>query len=112
MFRKFAELKNRKIAKLFKSKRAQNTAEYALMISLVVAAVIAMQQYAQRAIQARIRDAANYMAVNSGLGAKTIQYEPYYLQRSYDSTSESQETAFLRGNGVAGSAGSTNRTRG
>ena len=45
-----------------KNRKAQNTAEYALLIALVVAGVIAMQTYAQRALQARIRDAAQYMA--------------------------------------------------
>ena len=32
--------------KLMKNKKAQQTAEYALLISLVVAAIIAMQTYA------------------------------------------------------------------
>ena len=45
-----------------KNRKAQNTAEYALLIALVVAGVIAMQTYAQRALQARIHDAAQYMA--------------------------------------------------
>lgn len=69
--------------KLIKNKKAQQTAEYALLISLVVAAVIAMQTYAQRTIQARIRDASQYLtAQTSALGA-TNQYEPYYLQTDY-----------------------------
>ena len=41
-----------------KNRKAQNTAEYALLIALVVAGVIAMQTYAQRALQARIHDAS------------------------------------------------------
>lgn len=73
--------------KLMKNKKAQQTAEYALLISLVVAAIIAMQTYAQRTIQARIRDAAVRM-VNGTEDLKTLgstmQYEPYYLERSYE----------------------------
>ena len=46
--------------KLIKNKKAQNTAEYAILISLVVAGIIAMQTYAQRALQARVRDASTY----------------------------------------------------
>ena len=73
--------------KLIKNKKAQNTAEYAILISLVVAGIIAMQTFAQRALQARIRDAAVYMVnqssnVAEGLGA-TLQYEPYYTKTDY-----------------------------
>ncbi|MCK5580874.1 MAG: hypothetical protein KAJ18_06335 [Candidatus Omnitrophica bacterium] len=70
--------------KLMKNKKAQQTAEYALLISLVVAAVIAMQTYAQRTIQARVRDASSFLVgQTSALGA-TNQYEPYYLETSYE----------------------------
>lgn len=70
--------------RLIKNKKAQQTAEYALLISLVVAAVIAMQTYAQRTIQARIRDASQYMATQTGSLGSTNQYEPYYLETDYD----------------------------
>ena len=69
--------------KLIKNKKAQNTAEYAILISLVVAGIIAMQTYAQRALQARVRDAATYLKnQTSDLGGSS-QYEPYYLDTSY-----------------------------
>ena len=74
--------------KLIKNKKAQNTAEYAILISLVVAGMIAMQTYAQRALQARVRDASVYLAniaSNYGLGS-TVQYEPYYLSTNYEVT--------------------------
>ncbi len=70
--------------RLLKSKLAQTTAEYALLISLVVAAVIAMQTYAQRAIQGRIRDAAQYMVKGTNALGNTVQYEAYYQESSYD----------------------------
>ena len=70
--------------KLIRNKKAQQTAEYALLISLVVAAVIAMQTYAQRALQAKIRDAARYMSRQSNEMGTTNQYEPYYLESTYD----------------------------
>lgn len=72
--------------RLLKNKKAQQTAEYALLISLVVAAVIAMQTYAQRTIQARIRDASQYLTTQTSDIGKTNQYEPYYLETSYDVT--------------------------
>ncbi len=64
--------------KMFKNKKAQNTAEYAILIALVVGGVIAMQTYAQRALQGRLRDASVSMRDNSRDLGNTLQYEPYY----------------------------------
>ena len=72
--------------KLIHNRKAQNTAEYALLIALVVAGVIAMQTYAQRSLQGRVRDAADFMTSDATLAAHGFtlkQYEPYYLQSSY-----------------------------
>ena len=80
------------------NRKGQNTAEYALMISLVVAGAIAMQTYTQRALQARIRGAATNYAITrlTEEGAQTQlfrtgQYEPYYLNSSYTVTRNSVE---------------------
>lgn len=70
--------------KLIKNKKAQQTAEYALLIALVVAAVIAMQTYAQRTIQGRIRDAGDYLSTQTSALGTTDQYEPYYLTTDYN----------------------------
>ena len=69
----------------FKNRKAQNTAEYALLIALVVAGIVAMQQYAQRALQARVRDASVYMATSTAVNTmgNTLQYEPYYQTSNY-----------------------------
>ena len=98
-----------------KNKKAQNTAEYALLIALVVAGIIAMQQYAQRSLQARVRDAAVYMATETkDLGVdKTkpaVQYEPYYLQSNYEIDRQSAENVRL-GEGLVAKDGITNRAR-
>ena len=97
-----------------KNRKAQNTAEYALLIALVVAGVIAMQTYAQRALQARIHDVSTYMAnatSNSDIGlAGNTQYEPYYLNTSYNVDSNSVENKRL-GQGLVGQDSDTNRTR-
>jgi len=72
------------LKKLIKNKKAQNTAEYAILISLVVAGIIAMQTYAQRTLQARVRDASLFLVnATQGLGNSTVQYEPYYLETQY-----------------------------
>ncbi len=92
-----------------KNRKAQNTAEYALLIALVVAGVIAMQTYTQRALQARMHDAAQYMANAAGApGYNHTQYEPYYLQSNYDVTSNSVENKRL-GQNLVGSDSQNNR---
>jgi hypothetical protein len=77
--------------KLLQSKKAQQTAEYAILIALVVGAVIAMQTYAQRTIQARIRGASSYLSTAGGnvLGTD-LQYEPYYLNQTYAVTRDEE----------------------
>jgi len=93
-----------------KNRKAQNTAEYALLIALVVAGVIAMQTYAQRAMQARIHDASTYMASTTNSIGNQTQYEPYYLNSSYNVDTNSVENKRL-GNNLVGADSSSNRTR-
>ncbi len=81
--------------KLIKNKKAQNTAEYAILISLVVAGIIAMQTYAQRALQARVRDASTYLKNQTTTLGTTLQYEPYYLTTEYDVTRNEIQTKLL-----------------
>jgi Flp pilus assembly pilin Flp len=81
-----------------KNRKAQNTAEYALLIALVVAGVIAMQTYAQRALQARVHDASQYMAGSASGGnviGNSTQYEPYYLNSEYNMVTNSVENKRL-----------------
>ncbi|RJO65042.1 MAG: hypothetical protein C4540_02275 [Candidatus Omnitrophota bacterium] len=66
------------------SKRAQTTAEYAILIALVVGAVIAMQIYVRRSLQGKIKDATDLPLNLTGTGYNatsfnTTQYEPYYF---------------------------------
>jgi Flp pilus assembly pilin Flp len=86
--------------KLMKNKKAQQTAEYALLISLVVAAIIAMQTYAQRTIQARIRDASAQLTKSTSALGNTAQYEPYYLETSYE-TFRNETTEQIQEGGTA-----------
>jgi hypothetical protein len=73
------------------AKKGQNTAEYAILIGVIVAAAIAMQIYIRRGMQARIRDAVDYTRVGEGneLGnffSDQQQYEPYYLSSNMTTT--------------------------
>jgi Flp pilus assembly pilin Flp len=96
--------------KLMKNKKAQNTAEYAILISLVVAGIIAMQTYAQRALQARRRDAGQFLATETSNLGSTEQYEPYYLTTNYTVNREENETQRLDDETTAQQVNST-RTR-
>ncbi len=80
------------LRKLIKNKKAQNTAEYAILISLVVAGIIAMQTYAQRALQAKVRGAAQHLQTKTSDLGNTIQYEPYYLTTQYEVTRNDDDT--------------------
>jgi Flp pilus assembly pilin Flp len=100
-----------------KNRKAQNTAEYALLIALVVAGVIAMQTYAQRALQARIHAAAAYMAGAASVDSSgnqvlnnMTQYEPYYLQSNYSSVTNTDENKRL-GVGMEAADSTTNNYR-
>ncbi len=89
------------------SKKAQNTAEYAILIALVIGGVVAMQTYAQRSLQARVRETSRFMASTTGNekltglasvadGGKTddlghLQYEPYYTRSAEKSDKTSTE---------------------
>ena len=90
------------------AKRGQNTAEYAILIGVIVAAAIAMQVYVRRGMQARIKDAvdfvdtadddvANMQVFQNGVA----QYEPYYLASNMTSSQYGTSTEELQiGGGV------------
>ena len=84
---------------MLRHRKAQSTAEYVIVLGLIVAAVIAMQTYVKRGLQGRIRDTVDYVD-KGGDGAqpvdfKTVQYEPYYLKSSFDSERSSTDTEEL-----------------
>lgn len=93
-----------------KNKKAQNTAEYALLIALVVAGVIAMQTYAQRALQSRVRDAATFMTSTTNAIGNSTQYEPYYMKSDYKVAVNSVDNVRL-GAGLDGADSQSNRSR-
>jgi hypothetical protein len=78
--------------RLLNKKKGQNTAEYAILIGVIVAAAIAMQIYVRRGMQARIKGAVDYTMTADDAGGTTIfnesQYEPYYMESSMETTSQ------------------------
>lgn len=86
------------------NRKGQNTAEYAILIGVIVAAAIAMQIYIRRGMQARIKDAVDYTMTageTSEEGGTNLftqsQYEPYYMSTDFNTvqsgaTTEAMET--------------------
>jgi hypothetical protein len=97
--------------------RAQSTAEYAILIGLVIAAAVAMQVYVKRGLQARIHDASRVLVTQTPELDTTdanLQYEPYYLNSSYTVTRGSNSATDLQaaGNYVSDETSNVQRTGG
>lgn len=87
--------------------KGQSSAEYAIVLSLVVAAVIGMQVYVKRGLQARVKAGTDALTsagadfsiappeggtgINPVTFAALRQYEPYYQESQYTSYSENVE---------------------
>jgi Flp pilus assembly pilin Flp len=102
------------MTRIFKNRKGQNTAEYAILIALVVGGVIAMQTYAQRALQGRLRDASVTMRDQTDVLGNSLQYEPYYSKSESESSRTSTKTEDSAGmtesTNVIKAAGATDNT--
>ncbi|RJP27417.1 MAG: hypothetical protein C4533_08150 [Candidatus Omnitrophota bacterium] len=90
-------------------KRAQTTAEYAVLIALVVGAVVAMQVYVRRGLQGRIRNVVDHVDSGGPVGQDedqftftAEQYEPYYLSSQSATARESTQQEILGRGGEVG----------
>jgi len=89
-------------------KKAQTTAEYAILIALVIGAAVAMQVYVRRGIQGRIKNAMDHTGTSGNVGNGTEfnftheQYEPYYLAAETQSSSARTQQEALGTGGVVG----------
>ncbi len=80
-------------------KFGQSTAEFAVLVAVLAAALISMQVYLKRGIQGRVKDLAAQIAPDaSGRGAQ--QYEPGKTS-SYYQTTQSSATVQAYDNGAA-----------
>jgi hypothetical protein len=74
-------------------RKGQSTAEYAIVIGLVIAAAVAMQVYVKRSIQGKMKDATDYNDPAATM-LTTQQYEPQYATNDgITSTRNVQEQA-------------------
>lgn len=92
------------------NRKGQNTAEYAIVIALVIAAATAMQVYVRRAIQGRVADAVDHAPATDNVAGAAIQfttkqYEPYYTDSSADVASHRNYQESLGARGETGHTG-------
>jgi len=89
--------------------RGQTTAEYAIVFGVVVAALVAMQIYVKRGVNARLKDASDSamgamwttLKKTTNLNPNDMQYEPYYTSSSYTVEQTTGRDEFVRtGGGV------------
>jgi len=76
----------KEVKKMLRKLRGQSTAEYAIVIGLVIGAAVAMQVYVKRGIQAKVRDAVDFVDADDNITTSGAQYEPYYLTSDLAST--------------------------
>lgn len=80
---------------ILKNKKGQNIAEYALLLGIVLAAFMAMATFTGRILKAKVKDAGNYIVLQTeGLGT-SVQYEEYYAETSYTTNSTDTEVERL-----------------
>jgi len=81
--------------------KGQSTAEYAIVIGLVIAAAVAMQIYIKRQLQGKVKDAVDYnettAETNNWLKTTAAQnlkqYDPYYqTSENVTTTADNKET--------------------
>ena len=89
-------------------RKGQSVAEYAILLSLVIAAAVAMQVYVRRGLQARMKKGTDAFTgitqdITPGTGAGTAtfgaldQYEPYYQESAYSRYQENVEQEHMGG---------------
>jgi hypothetical protein len=99
--------------RILKNKKAQSTAEYAILIGLVVAALLAMQVYVKRGLNAKMKDATDAFGTGTPGLAQTTggQYEPYYFGQDSTSGQTGSETKTLATGGGETHASDLTSTR-
>ncbi|MCU0666751.1 MAG: hypothetical protein MUF05_06630 [Candidatus Omnitrophica bacterium] len=75
------------------SEKAQSTLEYAVIIAVVVAALIAMQTYFKRGVQGKIREASDQIGEQFSPGQTTNEYTIISNTESSEDVSGTTEDA-------------------
>ena len=98
------------LRRLRKKIKGQTTIEYAILLALVAGAVIAMQTYVKRGFQAKTKDTVGWFVGQTNELGTSFQYEPYYLESSFNTERDSSMSSGLAVNEVTQN-GTQNITR-
>ena len=61
-----------------RNRRGQSMAEYAIVLTVVIGAIVAMQLYVKRGLQGKVKDVTDDVGGGLTTTKHTSQYEPYY----------------------------------
>jgi uncharacterized protein (UPF0333 family) len=86
---------------IYLNKKGQSTLEYAVVIAIIVAGLIAMQVYIKRGVQGRLRQASDDIGE---------QFSPGNTNTDYTTTSNVTSTETIRGGSLANKTMPTART--
>ncbi len=86
------------------NKKGQNTAEYAILIGLIIAAAVGIQTYVKQSIQGKIEDGLNHTGSPLTLGGVALswtkqRFEPAAINSTIDTVSERSYTEGLTARG-------------
>jgi Flp pilus assembly pilin Flp len=75
------------------NRKGQNTAEYAILIALIIAAAVGVQTYVKMSLQGKIHDALEHTGDNLTIGNKSFSftknlYEPAPINSTLSTVSE------------------------
>ena len=93
-------------------RKGQSMAEYAIVLTVVVTAIVAMQIYVKRGLQGKVKDVTDDVGLGLTTTTKTSQYEPYYATTDYEiGQDQSVKEAFKTGGTVERTSLSEKSTR-
>ena len=75
--------------------RAQTTLEYAILIGVIVAGLIAMQVYVKRGFQGKLKENADSMGTQFSPGATTSNYTTHNVTNSSETLSDGVSTTTI-----------------
>jgi len=90
------------------NRRGQSPAEYAVLISVVIGALLAMQIYMKRGAMGRLKDASDQMGEQfSPLHTNASANKHYEVTRQEVTTNKGQVTSNITSNEIQSSTGGT-----
>lgn len=89
--------------------KGQSTLEYALVIAVIVAALIAMQTYIKRGFQGKLKSASDDMGEQFSPGASTYDYTTQSAATSHETVASGSSTLAHGGDTVSTSSSDQQR---